>query len=175
MCLAVSGTNVATRACSPSLNVWRALYYSRNAFVIKAGTDCLDAYRGENNPVQVVRCDGSLEQDWYLHSSGQIQNKRYTNVCLDVEGGLGSGRRVLAYACNSSLPTNQRFYFGMVRPRQSSDRPAPVSGLSGSSYVGTGLQGAGVVAAGGGNVVAAGGGNVVASGGGNVVASGGGN
>ena len=102
LCLAASGRTVTTRACTPSLNVWQALYYARNAFVIKAGTGCLDAYRGARQPVEIVGCDGSLEQDWFLSDTGQIQNKRYTNLCLDVEGGLGAGRRVLAYDCDSN-------------------------------------------------------------------------
>ena len=180
LCLAVTGTTVSTRSCAPSLNVWSARYYSRNAFVIQANGNCLDAYRGENRPVEVVRCDGSLEQDWFLNSTGQIQNKRYNNLCLDVEGGLGNNRRVLAYACDfnsnqGARRANQRFYFGNVRPRQSNDRVVSVPGLAGSGYTATGLQGAGMVAAGGGNMVAAGGGNVVSPGGGNMVAAGGGN
>ncbi len=180
LCLAASGQNVTTRACSASLNVWQARYYPRNAFVIKAGSACLDAYRGSRQPVALVGCDGTLEQDWFLNRTGQIQNKRYQNLCLDIEGGVGAGRRVLAYDCDfngneSARRANQRFYFGAVRPQQSGDRPTPVPGVAGSPFAGVGLQGAPVVASGGANVIAAGGGNVVASGGANVVAPGGAN
>lgn len=178
LCLTASGGSVATRACAASLNTWSARYYTRNAFVIQSGGACLDASRGARQPVALAACDGSLGQDWFLNRTGQIQSKRFTTQCLDVEGGLGAGRRVLTYDCDfngneAARRPNQRFFFGQVRAQQSGDRPAAVPAIAGSAFSGVGLQGAPVVAAGGGNVIAAGGGNVVAAGGGNVVAAGG--
>lgn len=180
LCLSVEGRNVYTRSCTPSKNVFQAVYQPRNAFVIRANGGCLDAYRGAGQPVEVVGCDGSKEQDWFLNGTGQIQNQRYPSLCLDVERGLGSGRRVLAYQCDfngneRARAANQRFYFGSVRVRQSSDRTvsAPSGGIAGSSFAGTGFRGAALIGHAGGNVIAVGGGNVIAVGGGNVISTGG--
>lgn len=168
--------SVTTAACDPGDNQFRLHYNaSRNAFTVRtAAGHCLDGYRGKGRPLAVVPCDGTTEQDWWVHASGALQNQRrfggYT-YCADVSGGLGGGRNVVLWDCHSGA--NQQFAFGQVSSSRvaSGTASAPVS--TATARIGNGA--ARLIAAGGGNLIGAGGGNLIGPGSLNLIAAGGGN
>lgn len=183
ICLSEYGSYVHTRACTPAVNQFAAVYVSpRNAFYVKTTSGgCLSAFEGAGRPVRSVACnEGDAHQRWWIHSSGQIQSQANRALCLDVEGGLARDRRVLVYACDfnwneAARRDNQRFYLGgTVRYDPGlAARAAATSRLPGTPHVATGLRGAGIIAPGGGALIGAGGGNLIAAGGGNLISTGG--
>ena len=175
-CLAQNGGGLAAQQCSGGANAFVKYYYPRNAYVLHTGGGCLDASGGLHSPVRIAGCNNAITQDWYLNTTGQIQTKAYGNGCLDVEGGLGYGRRAMVWDCNGSS-SNQLFLDGHVESAGFNQRTIPPEAIANlmSGGIVKFIQANGVIAAGGGNVIAAGGGNVIAAGGGNVIAPGGGN
>jgi len=161
-CFGLKGnsTRVATTRCRSRFNVSidgnRVL-----AFLQNGGQGCLDGYRGKGKPAEVVACDGTQEQTWYLHGSGQIQNVA-TNLCLDVSGGgRGAGNAIISWDCSGGA-SNQVFRFEAADPvggvaSLAIDPSATAAPAAGGSAVGSGRPsdgGAAIVAGGGGNAVA---------------------
>ena len=180
------GDRVITWTCGTDSNRFRYYYHAdRNAFTIRTQDNrCLDGYRGKGQPLAVVACDGTQEQDWWMHTSGQLQNQRRfggRNLCIDVSGGNGHNRSVVLWDCGSQ--TNQQFgaarvtsnATGPLTPRSLSiigrtfnsaiDGQVNAGGLIGNDSGGLiGNDGASIVAAGGGHLIAAGGGNLIQDG-----------
>jgi hypothetical protein len=167
-----SGT-LRTTGCTTYSNVLSTSYISsRNAVVLRVSGLCVDVSAGQGQPAALRSCNGSRSQDFWWTSTGQLQSQANRNLCLDVEGGVGSGRRVLAWACDFNADeyarrNNQRFFRGPVKPLTSVPnaqvRSADVArNLREGSLRATS---AGVIAAGGGNAIAAGGGNAICAGG----------
>lgn len=151
-----------------------------------------------NDGVIFAPCHGGASQIWFFMKHGLAQNSANTKVCLDVEGGnAAAGARIIVWPCDyktsqqaidcangvaSSCPRpNQRFYVGVgkissITLQQSGMiSAAQATSLASGRTLINDMNGARIVAGGGGNIVAAGGGNIVAAGGGNIVAAGGGN
>jgi hypothetical protein len=172
-CAVNSSGTLRTTTCTGYSNVLRTSYISsRNAVVLQISGLCVDVSAGQNQPVSLRSCNNSKSQDFWWTGTGQLQSQANSNLCLDVEGGVGSGRRVLAYACDfnsneAARRNNQRFFRGQVRTISSIPnaqvRVADVARnlREGSLRATT----AGVIAAGGGNAIAAGGGNAICAGG----------
>lgn len=175
-CFTLAGGAVTTGTCDPSDNQVLAEYNGRENYfrLMTNGGYCLTA-AAKGSQLTDASCQNSrpTTQRWWVNAqTGQFQSQA-NNLCADVEGGNGDGKRVLMWDCHSGQ--NQRFAFGVVRSGTSGASTGALQTRPNAFAFG-GLNGtAGVVAAGGANVVAAGGGNVVAAGGGNVVAAGGGN
>jgi len=172
-CAVNSSGTLRTTSCSAYTNVLSTSYVStRNAVVLRINGMCVDVSAGQNQPAALRSCNSSKAQDFWWTSTGQLQSQYNRNLCLDVEGGVGSGRRVLAYACDfnsneSARRNNQRFFRGVVRAisniPNAQVRVADVArNLQEGSLRSTT---AGVIAAGGGNAIAAGGGNAICAGG----------
>jgi hypothetical protein len=172
-CAVNSSGSLRTTSCSSYSNVLSTSYISsRNAVVLRISGLCVDVSAGANQPASLRSCNNSKAQDFWWTGTGQLQSQYNRNLCLDVEGGVGSGRRVLAYACDfnsneAARRNNQRFFRGQVRAvsriPNAQVRVADVArNLREGSLRSTS---AGVIAAGGGNAIAAGGGNAICAGG----------
>ena len=167
-----SGT-LRTTGCTSSSNVLSTSYISsRNAVVLRISGLCVDVSGGANQPAALRSCNNSKTQDFWWTSTGQLQSQYNRNLCLDVEGGVGSGRRVLAYACDfnaneAARRNNQRFFRGEVRAvSRIPNAQVRVADVARSLREGSlRSTSAGVIAAGGGNAIAAGGGNAICAGG----------
>ena len=172
-CAVNSSGTLRTTGCTSYSNVVSTSYIaSRNAVVIRVNGLCVDVYRGQGQPASLRQCNGSRTQDFWWTGTGQLQSHSNSNLCLDVEGGVGSGRRVLAWPCDFNRDeyarrNNQRFFRGPVKAVSSVPnariRTADVAlNLREGTLRSTS---AGVIAAGGGNAIAAGGGNAICAGG----------
>jgi len=192
------GRSVATKECNARFNV--SVDGNQILAFLPDGTQgCLDGYRGKDRPAEVVGCDYSQDQQWYLHGTGQIQNVA-SNLCLDVRGGgRGAGTQIISWDCTGT--SNQLFRFEAADPvggfaslgidPNATASPQSVGGAAvgsgrGAEYIGhngnadipandgAGLiseNGSGIVAGGGGNIVAGGGGNIISQSGSSVVAN----
>jgi hypothetical protein len=172
-CAVNSSGTLRTTGCSSYSNVVSTSYVSsRNAVVIRVNGLCVDVSGGQGQPAALRSCNGSKSQDFWWTGTGQLQSHANSNLCLDVEGGVGSGRRVLAWQCDFNRDeyarrNNQRFFRGPVKAISSVPnaqvRAADVAAnlRNGSLRATT----SGVIAAGGGNAIAAGGGNAICAGG----------
>jgi hypothetical protein len=172
-CAVNSSGTLRTTTCSSSTNVLTTSYSStRNAVVLRVNGLCVDVSAGQNQPASLRSCTNGKSQDFWWTRTGQLQSQQNTNLCLDVEGGVGSGRRVLAYACDFNSNeyarrNNQRFFRGVVRSISSiPNAQVRVADVARNLQEGN-LRSttAGVIAAGGGNAIAAGGGNAICAGG----------
>lgn len=172
-CAVNSSGTLRTTGCTSYSNVLSTSYISsRNAVVLRVSGLCVDVSAGQGQPASLRSCNGSKSQDFWWTSTGQLQSQSNRNLCLDVEGGVASGRRVLAWPCDFNSNeyarrNNQRFFRGPVKPITSVPnaqiRSADVArNLSEGTLRSTS---AGVIAAGGGNAIAAGGGNAICAGG----------
>jgi hypothetical protein len=172
-CAVNSSGILRTTTCSTSSNVLSTSYISsRNAVVLRVSGLCVDVTAGEGQPASLKSCTGSKSQDFWWTGTGQLQSQSNRNLCLDVEGGVGSGRRVLAWACDFNpneydRRNNQRFFRGPVKPITSVPNVRVSSADVARSLREGSLRAtsAGVIAAGGGNAIAAGGGNAICAGG----------
>ena len=172
-CAYNSGGILRTSGCTTSSNLLSTSYIvSRNAVVLRVAGWCVDVSAGEGQPAALKQCNGSKSQDFWWTSTGQLQSQANRNLCLDVEGGVGSGRRVLAWSCDFNpneydRRNNQRFFRGPVKPVSSVPNVRVSSADVARSLRDGSLRStsAGVIAAGGGNAIAAGGGNAICAGG----------
>ncbi|HKY99337.1 MAG TPA: ricin-type beta-trefoil lectin domain protein [Gemmatimonadaceae bacterium] len=172
-CAVNSSGTLRTTTCSGYSNVLRASYISsRNAVVLNISGLCVDVSAGQGQPASLRSCNNSKSQDFWWTGTGQLQSQSNSNLCLDVEGGVGSGRRVLAYACDfnsneAMRRNNQRFFRGQVRAISSiPNAQVKVADVARNLRDGSlRATSAGVIAAGGGNAIAAGGGNAICAGG----------
>ena len=107
------GRSVATKDCNARFNV--SVDGNQILAFLPDGTQgCLDGYRGKDRPAEVVGCDYSRDQQWYLHGTGQIQNVA-SNLCLDVRGGgRGAGAQIISWDCTGE--SNQLFRFEAADP-----------------------------------------------------------
>lgn len=168
---AYSGSSL--QVCTLSSNQFtRAYVRARNAWVIRTGNGCLDGYKGHGQPVVVVQCDNSKDQDWWVNSYGQVQNHA-NQLCIDIAGGrMASGSSVIMWNCHGGA--NQRFLLSNLRPASALGgvRLPPVAHSIAQQVR---INGNGIISTGGGNIISTGGGNIIAAGGGNIIAAGGGN
>ena len=172
-CAVNSSGTLRTTGCTTYSNVLSTSYISsRNAVVLRIGGLCVDVSAGQGQPASLRSCNGSRSQDFWWTSTGQLQSQANRNLCLDVEGGVGSGRRVLAWACDFNpneydRRNNQRFFRGPVKPIASvPNAQVRYADVARNLREGTlRSTSAGVIAAGGGNAIAAGGGNAICAGG----------
>ena len=172
-CAVNSAGTLRTTSCTSYANVLRTSYSStRNAVMLRISGLCVDVSAGQGQAATLRSCNNSKSQDFWWTGTGQLQSQANSNLCLDVEGGVGSGRRVLAWPCDFNSDeyarrNNQRFFRGPVKSIASVPnaqvRPADVAlNLRQGTLRPTST---GVIAAGGGNAIAAGGGNAICAGG----------
>src|SRR5687768_12092148 len=128
MCLGLKsdGQTVVTKRCD-SREVLTATVDGNvlRATAPSGAQGCLDGYRGHGGNLELVACDGTPEQTWYVHGEGWLQNIA-TQQCVDIRGGAtGSGAGIINWDCNHAW--NQKFAFGAApAPAVAAAAPAPV-------------------------------------------------
>ena len=105
--VAGDGRSIITKRCGNRF----AVTHDGNqlvAFLPDGNWGCIDGYRGNGAAAEVVGCDYTQDQQWYVIPGGQLQNVA-SGLCLDIEGeNHGTGARILNYDCGSGK-WNQQF------------------------------------------------------------------